>query len=1109
MALTTRQDLTLGNQDWQKVYESFRNADFQSYDYQTLRKAMIDYLKIYYPEDFNDFVESSEYIALIDLIAFLGQSLAYRADLNARENFIDTAERRDSVLKLAKLISYIPKRNQSAKGLLKFDSVQTTQQLIDSNGENITGSVVNWNDSTNSNWYEQFITILNAALIDGKFGNPYNSKSINNILTDEYKVNTPTNIIPVFTFSSLVDSQTLDFEVVSATSSGKNVIYEELPSSLRGFNILYRNDNRGNASNNTGFFLYFKQGTLRTETFNVNESIPNNVIPVSYNNINNDDVWLVSLGDTVLSDVEWTQTEVVAGQNAIYNNSTSKNIYQITTRNNDQIDLVFGDGTFGAIPEGRFRIYFRTSAGVTYTISPDEMQGITITIPYYSEAGRLEQLTVTASLQYTIGNALARESINDIKTRAPQQYYTQNRMVTGEDYNIFPYTQYSTISKVKAINRTSAGVSRYVSSDTTGKYSSTNIFADDGVIWQEESIKTKFKFGWNTDSDINSVITNQISSLLQEKTLLHFYYKNFQRYSISNFYWKQVTSDSGSSTGYFTNSISSTTPLQVGVNLSGSENFIRKNAILVFDVTNFSNTIDIQSDISTTPLGQKLIYTTVIDVYGNGSAQQLSNGKGPIRLNKDLPSNAPLVSVIPAYANSFSSELKQDILNNISDFKEFGLRYSQRRNSWVIINYENLNIESEFSQEFQGDTTNTNKDSSWLVRFSVVGSIYTVRMRSLEYKFKSDKNVKFYFNENSKIFNYENSQTINDTIKILSINTVSSIGDVIWNIYDQSVQSDGYKDQSQVLITFSDTDNDGIPDNPDIFNNILQSTSSIFFRKSNDSLTSEQYTRVSTSSIVRQFTSLSEIRQNINNYSNGQLFFINSEDKIYKIDEINKNKFLVEVTDIKRYNGRSIIYFQYKHNADIDRTLNPNSNNIIDLYILTNEYETRFRNWLFTDRNVQNIPIAPSAEELRLQYNNLENFKAVSDQIIFNSASYKLLFGNLAAEELQATFKIIKNPNGTVSDNEIKNRVLNLINLYFSSEYWDFGETFYFTEMATYIQKSLPSLISSIIIVPNSSSQSFGSLQQIFSNSNEILISCATVDDIEVISSITDSQLRN
>ena len=68
--------------------------------------------------------ESSEYIALIDMIAFLGQSLSFRADLNARENFLETAQRRDSIPRLARMLNYYPKRQQIARGLIKVNSVQ-------------------------------------------------------------------------------------------------------------------------------------------------------------------------------------------------------------------------------------------------------------------------------------------------------------------------------------------------------------------------------------------------------------------------------------------------------------------------------------------------------------------------------------------------------------------------------------------------------------------------------------------------------------------------------------------------------------------------------------------------------------------------------------------------------------------------------------------------------------------------------------------------------------------------------------------------------------------------------------------------------------------------
>ena len=105
-------------------------------------------------------------------------------------------------------------------------------------------------------------------------------------------------------------------------------------------------------------------------------------------------------------------------------------------------------------------------------------------------------------------------------------------------------------------------------------------------------------------------------------------------------------------------------------------------------------------------------------------------------------------------------------------------------------------------------------------------------------------------------------------------------------------------------------------------------------------------------------------------------------------------------------------------------------------------------------------------------------------------------------------YKVVKNNNVTVTDSEIRSKILSYINQFFATTNWDFGETFYFTELATYIQQSMAPYVSSIIIVPNSSNQVYGSLQQITSLPNEILISAATVDNIEIISSITAAQLN-
>ena len=89
MGQLIRQSNLFAAEDWKVIYRSFRDADFKSYDFDTIRASMLNYVARNYPEDFNDYINSSEFIAIIDLLAYLGQSLSFRIDLNARENFVD------------------------------------------------------------------------------------------------------------------------------------------------------------------------------------------------------------------------------------------------------------------------------------------------------------------------------------------------------------------------------------------------------------------------------------------------------------------------------------------------------------------------------------------------------------------------------------------------------------------------------------------------------------------------------------------------------------------------------------------------------------------------------------------------------------------------------------------------------------------------------------------------------------------------------------------------------------------------------------------------------------------------------------------------------------
>jgi hypothetical protein len=1119
MAITTRQTSLLVQQDWTKIYQTFREADFQSYDFETLRKTMIDYLRTYYPEDFNDFVESSEYIALIDLIAFLGQSLAFRTDLNARENFIDTAERRDSILKLARLISYNPKRNVSSSGYLKIDSVSTTESVIDSNGIDLSNLVISWNDTTNDNWQEQFNSILNTALVNSQVvGRPGNSQTVNNIKIDEYTLSIVPGVVPVYKFGAIVEGNETAFEVVSGTTQNKSYVYEAEPRPRGRFNLLYRNDNLGNSSANTGFFVYFKQGSINNIEFNLAESLPNRVVNVNFDNINNTDTWLYGLNSQGVSDSVWNNVPAIAGVNIAYTQSSDRNLYQINTRSNDQIDLLFGDGSFANIPQGRYRFYYRQSNGLTYKITPEEIQNISVPISYVSRSGRVEVLTLRVSLYYTVANATARESLEEIRTKAPQQYYTQNRMITGEDYNILPYTAFSTVLKAKAVNRTSSGISRFLDVlDVTGKYSSTNIFAQDGFLYRDEFVR-QVKFSFQTTNEIYKALYNQVRPLVSMKSTQHFFYANSNRYSIDNIKWKQ--------SNLYTNASQGTL-----IDVNGVDQLIGTGA---------------SSNLKYAVVGSLIKFTAPTGYYFNGQGlvrpgtprydgdrqfiyacvDSIDQTTKQIILSQQVPTDAIVSEIIPVFENDFSSALLQTMLSHIQVYKSFGLRYStglngagaQETPGWHIINSQNLGNDV-FDQTTAGNTTNTGADSSWLVKLVYDGDQYVVSYRGLDYIFESEIETKFYFDEKVKVFDSKTGQTLNDQIKILKVNTkpdsFEAIGqDLTWFVNKNVVEADGYVNNNRVLVTFPDSNNDGIPDNPDLFELLVAPAVNpnekiVFFGADLNTSSFISYRAIGgQNTVVTDYTSRDEILLNSGNYLEGQIFFATLEKKFYKLETIRGQFTTTELTDYIYKTGRRGLSFQYRHNSPNQRRIDPSPNNIMDLYMLTKQYANDYIAWIRDTSNTLTQPSPPTNEELKTEFSDLDNYKAMSDTIIYNSAKFKPIFGSKADGSLRARFKVVKNPNIIVSDNDIKTSVVAAINSYFDINNWDFGETFYFSELGAYLHNSLNPNIASVIIVPNDTAIKFGNLYQINAQPDEIIVSAATVDDVEIISSITAAQIN-
>ena len=1139
MTIPSTNTKLLVTEDWTKIYQSFRNADFQSYDFETIRRILIAYLQENYPEDFNDFIDSSEYIALVDLIAFLGQNLSFRIDLNARENFLETAQRRDSILRLAQLISYVPKRNIPASGLLKISAISTTDSVLDSTGVNLANTTIGWNDPTNTNWYEQFVSIINSAMPGSTvFGKPTDQNTINGILTSQYQLSSSNPDVPIYSFVKNINGTSMTFEIVPATFSGKPFIYESTPAPARPFSILYQNDNQGSGSANTGFFAMFKQGSLGLTNFSITNPVPNEIVGINISNINDSDVWLWQLNtDGTYPTTPWTKVPAMVGNNVIYNslNTDIRNMYSVTSRDNDQIDITFADGSFGNLPKGNFQLFYRQSNGLTYSIKPDQLSGVVVNIPYTNKIGQNHNLTVTLSLQYTVSNSAGPETNASIQQKAPQAYYLQNRMVTGEDYNIAPLTLTSNVLKVKSINRVSAGVSKYFDlSDVSSKYSSTNIFATDGIVYKKDS-EQQFTFTYTSRNDIFAVIKKQLEPIIASVAFKGFYLDKYRQpefkvtlnptVTLPTYEWNSSNIASGQGRGYFyskNTNLNISIPQSVGSYTSGVLTYVTAGSLIKF-VPPLTLNGDPQYFLpngkivpAKTSKTVDYVWSTVLQVVGDGSnvgTGNLSDGTGPIILSNRPGTGAIPVEIIPTFVKSLEYSFENNLVNLCLTQRNFGLRFDSVLRVWKIIEDVNLNLVDEFNLSSEGNMSNTNQDSSWMVAFAWTGSEYKVRYRLSNFLFQSVKQTGFYVDNSNVNFDYTTNTVIKDKINVLAVNTQVGTSmplgvEYSWQVDGSVVELDGYINPSLVEVSFyshQDSGTVGQIIDPDSFDNIVGSPTSgtsdgyVMFNLSQDGM---EYTFVDSSTFV-VFETENSARAYYNDVlDTDYLYYFTSTNTVKSVNSI--NEFVYQPTYIV-YSGRSNLSFHYLHNSGEENRIDPSKSNIIDVFMLTSDYDAEFRNWLLTGAGTK--PKTPSSQSLENNYSGvLEPIKSISDEIIYQPVNYKILFGSAADINLRATFKAVQSPTSTISSNDVRSKVLTAINNFFALENWDFGQSFHFSELTTYVMNTLTPDITNFVIVPTANN--FGSLYEVACQSNEIFISGAQASDIVVIDAITASQLN-
>lgn len=1100
MAQSVRQNELLAGEDWKVIYRAFTDINFNAYDFHTIRQSMVDYIRRTYPEDFNDWIESSEFVFLLDLIAYLGEQLAFRFDLNVREAFIDTAERKESILRLARMLSYNARRNQPAEGMVKIEQIVTTENITDSNGRNLANRRITWNDLSNPDWYEQWVLVLNSAFTSvNPFGRPIEKGTVFNNRVQLYALNNVGFNIPVVPFSTTVDNKSMQFELVNVNFRDGEWFFERTPLSNSQFNLFYMSDGLGNNSNKTGFFFYFKQGTLQYYDFYLSNPLENRVVDIDAKGINENDVWLQEVTETGEVLHEWTKVPTVYGENVIYNsvNRETRKIYTVVTGQEDTISLRFADGRFGEIPTGFFRCWYRTSNGLTYRLRPQDVNRKEVTLRYYNEHNETHELTFVFSLKDTVSNSRPAETTEEIRQRAPKVYYSQNRMVTGEDYNNFPQRS-NVAQKIKAVNRVYSGHSRYIDiNDPTGNYQNTNVFSDDGILYRE--IENSFQsVSLSENKSSTDIILQHIQPMLTSTELKNFFQqKVFEEFRLveSNMpnipgtnnliNWQDITWTASESVDYnHTGAFSKPVGRGSGLDLA---DYIREGCLICWEESQ-----------------GKTLWTKVLSITndGNNFPDNNTTMKGEVVLDKSIETSARVIEVRPVFRTTLTTVEFNSIKEQLDNSNTFAIRYNIPTAQWVVVEGNDISHD-----EFSLSRAGTSSDSSWLLYVEYNPTVWNMTSRGMTFVFESVRDVRFFHNNKHKVYDLSTGRSKSDIIKILKSNpkpgdqTTGYENDFVWAVYDEYVYPDGHIEPRRIKITLHDADGNGIVDNPLTFNEILgQNVSYVFWEKYTEN--GYEYKRPITDVLL-----LENKPQDTNNLTDGQVIFVRNELTFYTYDE-ESDALIVDDGKYSYATGRANLIFQWKHYAPRDHRIDPAITNIIDIYVLTKEYDSNMRKWIANGAKESDRPLEPTEDDLRVALKEFDDFKMVSDHIVWKPVKYKLLFGQQAPEELRATFKVVKLDGATLSDGEVRSRVIQAINDYFDVSNWDFGETFFFTELSAFIHQQLATSIASIVIVPENEESQFGNLFQVKANSDELFLSCATVDDVIIVDSLNESNLR-
>jgi hypothetical protein len=1140
-------------ESWNVVYKAFEEINFMAYDYPSVKQSLLDYLKLTYPETFNDYTESAQLVALIELFAYVAEQMAYRVDMSTHESTLSTAKRKQMILRHAKFLSYSASRNVPLRGLVKISSLSCSENFSDSQGNTLTNKTVKWADAANPLWREQFQLVM-GRLLTRPVNAPLKVTRVNDVLFQQFEIRNlleseadgSSFINGTLPFKADVNGRTVGFELVPADIDNDGV-FERSPSPKSHFNLLYSDDGYGETSALTGFMLFTKQGALNKLSYAFDYRLPNRSIDIDIANINDVDVWLQEVTESADLIHEWDQVDNINGENLFFNASQAFKKYEIETQEDDKIRLLFGDGNFAEIPTGLFNIWARVSDTGDLTVPKETISNKSFTFAYISSQGRRESCTLTVALTSALQNGASAEDIEHIRTAAPGVYSSQDRMVNGPDYNLYPLKD-SSILHLKTVNRTFAGQPKHVEwNDASGSYQNIKLFGDDGRLYYNNSTKVS-----TTKISARNLVDQVIEPMLADPGIY-----NLLTYS------------------FFTSSA----PLNKAY-IRPRIKFIENATDKAFEKTMIQGVLDrhwygepddlvyLGPDLTanTSPKAyyavvnsdaDQRIHDTNKKMVIKGSGYSLVPSPGNVsgiqdtimrqrqfglRFNPDKPfasqyvinsgivatvGSTDLLTLDALTPSTVVETLTIELINTDGEFTVTGTVTGSHPNGVIGEVYTN-NVISVLIDHTIGTSGTIIPGDAWIIDITLVSSVLTIAInkRNLQGSFSIINEL--LLPANPELLEYNVSDPVASWVVLVERHD-DEFGQLdYWRVTSRNFQlvlgsptTKFWVDNNSYIVD-SETKR-RVRDNVKVLKSNLDAAGlplgvdQRFFavdllRNSNGSvnpyglIVEPEEISISFDAIGRAASAYKFLTL-IGNAS--YVYFQNTGTEQLMIEPTPYIIGLPYVNGVSgayvRLKGKGPLDFSWAHYVSGFNITDPTPSNINDMYVLTRGYYTAMLDYL---TGLANKPTSPTPFELRTTYRALLQKKMISDSVVLHPAKILPLFGDKAPPELRAQLKLVKAEGSRSTEDQLRTKTLSIVNDYFNVEEWGFGKTFYAQELCSVIQKRLAIDLASVVLVPQIASSSFGDMLQVSSATDEIIMTALELKDIVVIAELNKITLR-